>query len=279
MRNVKNNIEKIIQGVYNILSDNYKFNQANNYSLLYNLVESYPKISDIKRAYKTKFPKIIAFDLDQTMFSIQFHNNTKSTYHIYPETYDVIEEAQLVRKKYFSKDPTYIAVTSRHYSPKSLLDLIKSKTHNGKPNPLYYTNFDYVISRYTGPNSKIIKDMSGINNFFKHNGYPSDGFVLDSNTNEYSKIGSDNKDFPDLDKISKHGHFNILKKRYKVEYKDILTYDDDEKYFTEKGLGPAKDVYTAGVLKSRKIEDQGIRSTLFKKGVAYYVFDQIFESD
>ena len=82
-----------------------------------------------------------------------------------------------------------------------------------------------------------------------------------------------------MDKISKHGHFNVLKRRYHVEYSDILTFDDDEKYFTEKVLGPAKDVYAAGVLRARNKENQGIRRSLFKKGVAYYVFDRINEED
>lgn len=278
IKSIRENTELILDGVYKIM-DQYEFNRANNYSLLYNLVESYPKVSDIKRAYGSKFPKIIAFDLDQTMFAIKFHPNAKSTYYIYPETYDIMKEVQLLRKKYFPNDPTYIAVTSRHYSPRSLLDLIKAKDYEGKPNPLYYKNFDYIISRYTGPKSKIESDMSGVNNFFQYNGSPDDGFVLDTDDMNYATIPNNSPTFPDLNKISKHGHFNVLKRRYGVEYSDILTFDDDEKYFTEKGLGPAKDVYAAGVLRARLKEDQGIRMSLFKKGVAYYVFDRIIDEE
>ena len=117
--------------------------------------------------------------------------------------------------------------------------------------------------------------MSGVDNFFEYNGYPSDGFILDVEEKDYAKVADNNPKFPDLGKISKYGHFNVLKTRYGVEYEDILTFDDDEKYFTEKGLGPAKDVYVAGVLRARKKEEQGIRMSLFKRGVAYYVFDRI----
>ena len=257
------------------MTNNFKFDPANTYSILYNLINSYSKISDIKRAYKSKFPVIIAFDLDQTMLAVQFHNNKKSTYHIYPETFEVMAEVQLVRAQYFPENPTYIAVTSRHYSPKSLLDLLQMKQYDGRPNPLYYENFDYIISRYTGPASKIRKDVSAISDFFKYNGYPSDGFIFDVAAKDYGTIADDNTNFPDLDKISKYGHFHVLKRRYNVEYEDILTFDDDEKYFTEKGLGPAKDVYTAGVLRSNQKDEQGIRQTLFRTGIAHYVFDKI----
>lgn len=274
--NVRNNVEVIIKAVYEILNTDYVFKEGNNYSLLYNLIKSYPKISDIKRAYKSKFPKVIAFDLDQTLFSVTFHQNKKSTYNIYSETYNVIKEVQLVRKKYFPTDPTYIAITSRHYSPKSLLDLIQSKTYKNQPNPLYYENFDYIISRYTGSDEKISNAVSRYNNFFQQNGYPSDGFVLDTNTKELTKIKSDNVDFMDLMTESKHGHFNLLKTRYNINYNDILTFDDDEKYYTEDGLGPAKDIYVAGVLNTK--QNQGIKEALFKMGVSYFVFDKIVES-
>ena len=222
-----------------------------------------------------KFPKIIAFDLDQTMFAIKFNPNAMSTYYIYPDTYKIMEEVQKIRKKYFPDDPTYITVTSRHYSPKSLLALIKSPTYEGRPNPLYYTNFDYIISRYTGSDSKIQNDLSGVQDFFKYNGTPEDGFILDTDNNSYRTIPNNDPNFPDLDKISKHGHFNMLKNRYDVKYDDILSFDDDSKYFTSKGLGPAEDVRVAAVLKGDE-NKQGIRTSLFKKGVAYYVFDRIY---
>ena len=186
-----------------------------------------------------------------------------------------MEEVQKVRKRYFPNDPTYVAVTSRHYSPKSLIQLLQSRIYEGKENPLYYTNFDYIVSRYTGSASKIQRDMAGIPNFFANNGVPSDGFVMDTDEDSYRKIPDNDPNFPDLDKISKHGHFSMVKNRYGIEYEDILSFDDDERYFSDEGLGPADDVMVAGVLKSRNVNDQGIRVSLFKKGVAYYVFDRI----
>ena len=275
---MKTNVEKFIKSIINEL-DKFEFNQANNYSLLYNLTNSYSQISDIKRAYGYKFPTIISFDLDQTLFAINFKSNQKSDYYIYPDTYIIMEEVQKIRKKYFPNNPTYIAVTSRHYSPKSLQDLLVSKKYNGKPNPLYYENFDFIISRYTGPKSKIQKDMSRISGFFRFNGYPSDGFIMDVENDVVRKIPNNDKDFPDLEKISKHGHFKLLKDKYKINYNDILSFDDDQKYFSKKGLGPASDVYVAGVLNSDNIDKQGIRVSLFKSGVAFYVFDRIKKNE
>jgi len=273
-KDVRENTEGVIQTIINTL-ENFKFKQGNNYSVLYNLTENYLNISDIKRAYGDKFPKVIAFDLDQTMFAIKFNPRKQSTYYIYEDTYKIMEDVQKLRKEYFPKHPTYIAVTSRHYSPKSLQRLLVSKTHNGKPNPLYYTNFDFIIARYTGPKSKIQNDMSGVPGFFKNNGIPSDGFIMDVDKDVVRNIPDKSESFPDLDKISKHGHFYSIKKKYDVEYSDILSFDDDEKYFTSKGLGPASDVFVAGVLKSRNKEKQGIRVPLFRKGIALFVFDKI----
>ena len=270
INNIKDNTEKFIKLVNKEL-ENFKFNQANNYSLLYNLTNSYPEISDIKRAYNYRFPTVIAFDLDQTLFAIKFRPDQLSEYYIYPDTYLIMEEVQKVRKKYFPEYPTYIAVTSRHYSPKSLKDLLISKEYNGKPNPLYYENFDFIISRYTGPESKIRNDMAGVPNFFRFNGEPSDGFIMDIEKDEFKNISNDNKEFPDIDKISKHGHFKILKDKYGINYDEILSFDDDKKYFTKEGLGPASDVYVAGVLKSKNIEKQGIRVSCSKE-VSLFMF-------
>jgi len=117
--------------------------------------------------------------------------------------------------------------------------------------------------------------MKDLDDFFAYNGYPQDGFVIDTESNKSEKIVKGYPNFPDLDLVSKHGHFYLLKSRYGVEYQDILSFDDDEKYFTKKGLGPAEDVYVAGVLQSKKVEDQGIRMSLFKRGLAYYIFDRL----
>ena len=274
IKNVTLNTQDFIEYVQSKM-ENYQFNQFNNYSILYNLINSYENVDDIKTAYGSKFPKVITFDLDQTMFSVRFVNNGLSEYYIYPATYKIMEEVQKLRKKYFPDNPTYIAITSRHYSPISLYNLIRSPIINDLPNPLYYENFDYIVSRYTGPFSRIERDVSGVDNFFDINGYPGDGFILDTDPVDFKYIRDDNTEFPDLDKISKHGHFSMIKNRYNIEYKDILSYDDDDKYFTEKGLGPAKDVTVAGVLNSRKTKDQGIRFSLFRSAIAYYVFSKM----
>ena len=41
----------------------------------------------------------------------------------------------------------------------------------------------------------------------------------------------------------------MLKNKYNVSYDDIISFDDDSKYFTQTGLGNAKDVFVAGVLR------------------------------
>lgn len=265
LNNIELNTKNMINTVLEQLNT-FEFNPFNNYSLLFNLINSYPDVLDIKRAYPKFFPKIIAFDLDQTLFAVQFKNNDLSEYHIYPDTYNVIKEVQKLRR---GNNPTRIAITSRHYSPKSLKQLLLSKTYKNKENPLYYKNFDFIISKYTGPVEKIQQDVSNVSNFFIYNGAPDEGFKIDVIKGNFEPLDFN---FPDVYKISKYGHFNTLSKNYNVKYKEILAFDDDEKYFSKKGLGAAKDVYVAGVLRSRNIEDQGIRMKLFKDGVAHYVF-------
>lgn len=275
-RSVLKNLEEyrgpLMKEVVGFIENGFEFDEGNCYSIVYNLVDSYPTVADIKRAYPSKFPKIITFDLDQTLFAVQFRQDRPSSYNIYPSTYEIMQEVQKLRS---GNNPTYIAVTSRHYSPESLLDLLQSRTYNGRENPLYYKNFDYIVSRYTGPLSKIQRDVSGISNFFRYNGRPDKGFIMDILNDTVERISDDDMTFQDIDKVSKYGHFKKVKDRFEVDYNDIISFDDDPKYFDETGLGKAKDVYVAGVLRSSDVNDQGIRASLFKKAIAYYVFDKI----
>lgn len=272
--NVLDNLKEFLKNVSRYVEYDFNFNPSNTYSILYNLINSYPSVVDIKNAYSSRFPTVIAFDLDQTLLSTTFNSNGLSSYYIYPDTFKVIEEVQKLRKIYFPDNPTYIAITSRHYSPKSLLNLLTSESYNGNPNPLYYTNFDYIISRYTGSNDKILKDMSNITNFFNYNGFPKDGFVMDIENNSYRNIPDNDPYFSDINKISKYGHFTMIKNKYGIDYDNILSFDDDRRYFKINN-NEEDDVMVAGVLKSDNIKDQGIRESLFKQGVAYFVFNKI----
>ena len=241
----------------------WEFSPNNNYSLLFNLKSSYPSLSDIKIAYPNDFPKVITFDLDQTLFAAKFSVNKLTEYKIYPDTAKVLEECQRLREL-----GVRIAITSRHYAPKALRQLL-----NRPNNPLYFGNFDFIVSRYTGSIEKIRNDVSNYPNFFEINGAPSEGFIMD-NTGRYFNI-PDNSKFLDLNKISKHGHYDLLRKKYNIDYSDILAFDDDSIYFKKDdgrvdSLGLAKDVFIAAV-----IPERGIDSSLFKEGVAFYVFNQL----
>lgn len=274
--NIENNTGNFLNSVREYINDDINgMDMANNYSILFNLMYSYAEVKDIKIAYRTKFPKIITFDLDQTLIATTFLRNSKAiTYHIYPNTYRVMEEVQFLRRKYFPDNPTYIAITSRHYAPSTLKKLLNSKEHDGKKNPLYKDNFDFIISRYTGPIEKIRQDLSGLPGIFEYIGTPENGFYYDGETGKYTEIKR-NSDFRDLNKISKYGHFNMLKNKYGVEYEDIMTFDDDAKYLSGGGMGNAKDVFAVGVLTSKNVDEQGITTDLFRSGVANYVFDKI----
>jgi len=275
LNSVQNNINDFLNSAVQALQT-FKFSKANNYSLLWNLINSYVGIDDIKRAYPDQFPTIIAFDLDQTLFRIQFNPNSLSSYHIYDETYKVIQEVQKVRTDRFPDyPPTYIAIVSRHYSPKSLINLLISKEYNGRENPLHYMNFDFIISRYTGSNRELQQVMRETPGFFEYNGVPSDGFVMDTKQDLYKQIKDNDPEFPNLTENSKYGHFKLLKSKYQTEYDRILAFDDDKRYFSSVGLGDAEDVTVAGVLSSRNVNEQGITESLFRQGVAYYVFDQL----
>lgn len=274
INDVRNNFDNFLGSVIEALQG-FKFKKENNYSLLWNLINSYIGIDDIKRAYPYQFPTIIIFDLDQTLFRIQFNPNSLSTYYIYEDTYKVISEVQKVRNDKFPSHPTYIGIISRHYSPKSLRNLLLSKEYQGKENPLYYMNFDFIISRYTGSDRELIENMRNIPRFFEYNGVPSDGFFMNTRENSYREIKDNDPNFPNLTENSKYGHFNFLKNISGIGYDRMLAFDDDKRYFSSVGLGQAKDVTVAGVLSSEDVNKQGITESLFRQGVAYYVFEQL----
>lgn len=262
-KNIINNLDQHVPSfIQTVINTNYKFTPSNNYSILYNLINSYENIGDIKWAYPSKFPKIIVFDLDQTLFAVTFNNNELSTYYIYPETHFIIEEVQKLRAT-----GTIVALVSRHYSPKSLLNLLYQDS------VLYYKNFDYIISQYTGSIEKLAADMKNISGFFEINGYPTDGFII------YENKITTNPIIDNMNQVSKYGHFKKLKETFNVEFRDILAFDDDSRYFTKEGLGDAKDVYVAGVLTSNNNSDQGIRMSLFRRGIASFVYDNIIDQD
>jgi hypothetical protein len=260
--------EGFLDECLNLIDTEFEFNPNNNYSLLFNLRYSYPFVTDIKKAYTNSFPKAIVFDLDQTLVAAKFYSDRPVEYHIYPETEKVIQEVQKLRKE------TKIVLITRHYSPKPLLKLLQSETYEGKKNPIYYKNFDLIVARYTGSQEIMKQDLKRYPNFFEMNGYPNEGFIMD-NTGEFYYIPN-NSNFLDLDKASKNGHFDLVRKKFGIKYSDIINFDDDEKYFENgKGLGKAKDVFVAGVLTSSNVENQGIRYNLFKDGVAFYVFNKL----
>ena len=271
LENVKTAVKPFLDSVWSFLNTNFAFRLNNCYSIFFNLTNTYVSIADIKRAYSNKFPSIIVFDIDQTLLNVRFSPNEMSTYYIYPDTYRVIEEAQKVRKMHFPDDPTYVILISRHYAPKSLLKLIQSEYYGelNKKNPMFYENFDMIISQYTGPAELIQRDVSHIPGFFQYNGTPADGFVVDNNSDETQIYPTGIYDL----NISKYEHFRIVKERYDVEYAEILAFDDDPRYFSEVGMGAARDVRVAGVLRSSSLDSQGIRMPLFRQGISRYVFD------
>jgi len=271
---LKSESEGFLDECLNLIDTEFEFNPNNNYSLLYNLKNSYPTILDIKRSYPNEFPKAIVFDLDQTLIATKFYDSKPVEYYIYPETEKIIQEVQKLRKEGERENKTNIVLVTRHYAPKTLLKLLQSKNYGKKENPLYYKNFDFIVARYTGSQETIFQDLKEYPNFFKINGFPNEGFIMD-NTGEYYNIPDKSK-FLEIDKVSKNGHFDLVRKKFNIQYSDIINFDDDKNYFENgKGLGNAKDVFVAGVLTSSNVKDQGIRMSLFKDGIAFYVFDKL----
>lgn len=260
--------ESFMDECLDLIDNEFEFNPNNNYSLLFNLRNSYPFVTDLQLSYPNFFPKAIVFDLDQTLVAAKFYSDRPVEYYIYSDTERIIEEVQKLRKN------TKIVLATRHYSPKPLLKLLQSETYEGKKNPIYYKNFDLIVARYTGLEETIIQDLKNYPNFFEMNGFPNEGFIMDD-TGEFYYIPNNSK-FLDLDKASKNGHFDLVRKKYDIEYSDIINFDDDKNYFENgKGLGKAKDVFVAGVLTSSNVKEQGIRYNLFKDGIAFYVFNKL----
>lgn len=250
----------------------FTFKPDNNYAFLYNLKNAYPSVTDIYSAFPSHFPKAICFDLDQTLLAAKFKNDGTVEYVIYDDVEKIMKECQKLRQKGIK-----ICLTSRHYAPKTL----REKILNNISSPLYYGNFDLIVVRYTGSLKKITEDVSKYPNFFEINGSVEEGFIMD-NTGNYYSIPNNSK-FLDLNKVSKAGHFNLVKRKFNLSYENIMEFDDDEKYFrtaaklgTAKlsALGEAQDVFIAGVLKSNQTVNQGIRYSLFKDAMAFYVFEK-----
>ncbi len=266
--NLRKESEKFMDECVNIIDVEFEFNSNNNYSLLYNLRRSYPFVTDIQRAYPSYFPKAIVFDLDQTLLASKFYADRPVEYYIYPDTAQIIEEVQKLRPK------TKVVLITRHYSPKPLKKMLENDTYMGEKNPIYYKNFDLIVARYTGSKETMYQDLRRYPNFFEQNGYPSEGFIMDDTGDSYNI--PDNSKFLQLDKASKNGHFDLVRKKFGINYSDIINFDDDKKYFRDgEGMGDAKDVFVAGVLTSPTVEGQGIRKSLFKDGISFYVFNKL----
>jgi len=244
----------------------FEFNPRNTFGKLRNLQESTPV--QLKEQ-NGEFPPVIVFDLDQTLIYTTFYPNREVEYHIYPSTYEVIAECQKLREK-----GVKIAVASRHYAPKTLLKLFQAEYIGSDKNPLYYSNFDFIVSRYTGTLEKLKSDVSSFPGFFDINGVPEDGFIMDS-TGQYFNVPSTNK-FLKIGEISKNGHFDLIKRKFGVNYEDIILFDDDRHYFSSEGLGDAN-VFSAGVLVGHNKEDQGIRYSLFRDALALYIFQRFLK--
>jgi hypothetical protein len=260
IKNLEEGSERFLNAILEEV-ENFEFKPNNNYSTLFNLQKSYVRPADIYVAYPNIFPKVICFDLDQTLLSTKFNRDGTVDYTIYPDTYKVIEECQKLREKGIK-----ICITSRHYAPKALRKLIFND------GILNYKNFDFIVSKYTGSIEKLENDLRNYPNFFEINGSVGDGFMLDYKGETYN-IPIRSK-FLDKEKISKHGHFNLVKRKFKVEYEEILVFDDDPRYFTSEGLGDAS-VFVAGVLTGDKMESQGIRVSLFQDAIAFFVFRKL----
>ncbi len=260
IQNLKEKSDLFIVDILEKLDSEFEFQENNNYSTLFNLQNSYPTPTDIQIAYPNIFPKAICFDLDQTLLNTIFNKDGTVSYQIYDDVSSIIQECQKLREK-----GVKICITSRHYAPKALRKLLETDQLN-------YKNFDLIISRYTGSLEKLQSDLKNIPNFFEINGRPEDGFMM-NDTGEMFNIPNTKK-FLDQDKISKHGHFNLVKRHFNIRYEDILVFDDDARYFSSLGLGEAN-VYVAGVLRSKEIEKQGIRNSLFKDAISFFVFNNL----
>lgn len=282
-RNLRDYSGTFLDGILKYIDSDFNFTPSNSYSILFNLQNSYTGIGDIHRSYPESMPKVIAFDLDQTLLATKFFSNKPVEYSIYEDTYKIIAECQELRKGILEEDGSrkpntkiFIALTTRHYAPKTLKALLfKEKIEvNGEflQNPIYYKNFDLIVSKYTGKKEYLYSQVEKFDNFFLENGDIDEGFLMDDNGENYNI--PHNSKFLDVNEISKAGHYNLLKKKYNIEYGDILAYDDDSKYFKEgnmKGLGESKDVYVAAALP----KDEGLKYSLFRDGLCFYIFDKL----
>lgn len=253
-----------------ILKFEFNPNPYNNFNIMNTILYELLTLEDVLLAYSQDFPKVIIFDLDSTLFNLA-EMWSSGTYHFFNDVSTIINYCQKLRKWGIK-----ICIASRHYLPKRLIKELKDPS-----SPIFWKNFDLIISQFTGDYNDIKKYCNSLGDFdtiekclsyqepcenkdYKNwclpEFYNKTGFILANEGNErtvfYKPIFTTEK--------TKKPHINFASKYFNQPTKNMILFDDDEFYIKELD----KEVYTAGVL-----AETGITFDIFNQAIRLYTFD------
>jgi len=303
-------IKKFSGGFYDetiaFYNDHFEFNPSNNFIILDNLVNAFGTVdifnsysyvvSDLqgvkKYALGKYLPKVIALDLDGTLLNQKDDTavNKNINYTFVKDINEIISICQKLRK-YGVK----IAIASRHYIPLRLLSELLNKN-----SPLYYLNFDIIISQYTGDVRVISEYCKGFKDpsvclnltdactsetpgFYKNKNcttgkygirkIPSQDAFVEGEYDINNSLFAGKRDNRGETEGTKVYHIREIMKHANCSYEDIILFDDGHHYILhpEEYLGGK--VFTAGVMPYGKL--YGLQLELFHKAIAIYVFEKM----
>lgn len=310
---ILNKIRKFSEEFYNetinIYNNDFEPNPSNNFIILDNLVNAFGTV-DIFKAYsyvngsnlqgEKKYalgkylPKVIALDLDGTLLEQKDDTNTVNkniNYTFVKDINEIISMCQKLRRKYGVK----IAIASRHYIPLRLLSELLN------PNsPLYYLNFDIIISQYTG-DVRVISDycngkkdksvclnltdacISETAGFYENKNCTTGKYGIRKIPGQHAFVEGEydidnplfagKKDSKGETEGTKVYHIQEIMKYANCSYEDIILFDDGYHYILhpEEYLGGK--VFTAGVMPYGKL--YGLQLDLLHRAIAIYVFEKM----
>ena len=275
----------------------YKPNPLNTFMVLDNLLHSYENVLTLYSGHRKFAPKALIFDLDATLL-LQGPNlvqNDEYTY--YTDVPLILQTCQYLRQRYGVK----LAIASRHYIPKRLLDELV------EPNsPLYYKNFDIIVSQYTGPvhvlfdycnevwtsnrNNDAISEKdaaeqcnrylepcdasSRVRKIFREV-YDRDGKESVCKRDTHGFIIYEGKYYiGDFDEQPGKGpHMKAITQALDLAPEEMMLFDDGIEYVTGEQLG-GHNVYTAGI-----DGKYGLTSGLFYTAIAMFIYEKFVSND
>jgi hypothetical protein len=299
--NIQENIKKFYTRsveLYNSVS--YRKNPNYTFSTLNSIVEGmdvYMLASYYNRL--GKFPKVLIFDLDETLFHMFTEGNSVLTTGEYSFVRD-LDKIMTLAQKLRSQFGVYIAVATRHYTPALLLPEkfgLNSKGLQGSS--IHPINVDIFVSQYTGSQETLEYAYNG--GFTTHSnlspeemwnsfslstrgfGFTTRNVGKNRTVNDWTGIqlvdGTWDENDPKYQGTEKTAtkidHMEKIMEYTGAAYEEMILFDDSSKYYkldsVNRTLGG--NVFTAGLRKDTDYNG-GLTFELFEQAIKLFVFNK-----